>query len=913
MALISLVGRFGLSAAIGVFFCATATAASPQAISGAAVQQIAALNGIKTSKTSAQRKIDSRLYLAMLHERNDARLASLATFRFIKAEADGRVPVDIVITSAAESKTVMNALEKLQANVISKNDTFLTAYARVRLSDLETLAALPEIRAIRQHMPALTQKINTSQGDTTHGAHTARDFFGTTGSSVKVCVMSNGVNSLATMEASGDLPSAVDVLPGQEGHGDEGTAMLEIVHDLAPGAALGFAQSGPDEAGFAQNILGLAISGCNVIVDDALYFDESPFEDGPVAQAVNTVTTNGVLFFSSAGNEGNKDDQTSGTWEGDFRANGTLPATGSTSPVHDFGDGGKSILVTAGGGTNTPLILIWAEHYDLSIGNASTDYDLYVMNGDLTSVNDASTNTQDGSGGDDYPVEFINSGASTGDRLVITKVSAGATAPPMFNLILFRGQLDPSLATAGATRGHSAAAAAFSVAATPAAEAFEPGSPIGPFPNLFSASDVSELFSSDGPRRLLLDGTTGAELTANNRSSTGGIVRQKPDITAADGVSVATPSFNPFFGTSAAAPHAAAIAALLKSALPNLTPAQVRTNLVGSTIDIEAAGVDRDTGFGIVMPYAALTLAGAQPRPTLTQGAPVYTEVTGDGDAFIETFETFDISVPIANSGGASATSVSATLTTSTPGILITAAQSTYPDLTIGATASNTSPFTFTVQSTAACGGFANFTLTLDFNGAVAPQTFQFSTRLGSAGTPVVTSYSGPAVAIPDSTGSSPGVVAAATLPVSVPGNVYAMTMSIDGSVCSTASGSTTVGIDHTYVSDLAISLVAPSGKSALVINHTDSSGNNFCKTILDDTAATSIQAVTSADAPFSGTYKPYAPLATFIGEAASGAWMLQAQDSFISDTGHIRAFSVSITPAICNAPPDGIFADDFD
>ena len=104
---------------------------------------------------------------------------------------------------------------------------------------------------------------------------------------------------------------------------------------------------------------------------------------------------------------------------------------------------------------------------------------------------------------------------------------------------------------------------------------------------------------------------SGAELTAGNRSSSGGMVRRKPDITAADGVSTATPGFATFYGTSAAAPHAAAIAALLKSALPSLTPAQVRAALVSSALDIEAPGVDNTTGAGIVMPYAALLQAGA--------------------------------------------------------------------------------------------------------------------------------------------------------------------------------------------------------------------------------------------------------------------------------------------------------------
>ena len=89
-------------------------------------------------------------------------------------------------------------------------------------------------------------------------------------------------------------------------------------------------------------------------------------------------------------------------------------------------------------------------------------------------------------------------------------------------------------------------------------------------------------------------------------------MRQKPDITAADGTATGVAGFNPFFGTSAAAPHAAAIAALIKSAGP-FTPAQIRTALTSSAIDIEAAGTDRDTGAGIVMAFQALQFLGVTP------------------------------------------------------------------------------------------------------------------------------------------------------------------------------------------------------------------------------------------------------------------------------------------------------------
>ena len=78
-----------------------------------------------------------------------------------------------------------------------------------------------------------------------------------TGTGVKVCVLSDGVDSLAASQATGELPADVDVLPGEEGDGDEGTAMLEIIHDMAPGASSGSPPPFTSDASFADNIRAL--------------------------------------------------------------------------------------------------------------------------------------------------------------------------------------------------------------------------------------------------------------------------------------------------------------------------------------------------------------------------------------------------------------------------------------------------------------------------------------------------------------------------------------------------------------------------------------------------------------------------------------------------------------------------------
>jgi uncharacterized repeat protein (TIGR01451 family) len=885
------VGGVVLSLSAGPLF-----AQAPPKIAASAVAQMAALTGIKAAKSPLQSKIDSRLFLALLHRRNDSRLAPLTDFRFLQPEADGRVAVDLAVVDRTGVKPVLSTLESLGAEVKAMSYAYRRIQARVRLDDLETLAAMQEVRKVRRAVPGITQAV-ISEGDKTHGADIVRSSFGVNGSGVKVCALSDGVDSLAGLQAIGELP-AVDILPGRAGAGNEGLGMLEIVHDLAPGATLGFATGGPDEASFAQNILDLAADGCNVILDDLLYLDESPFQDGPVAQAVNTVTAAGVLYFAGAGNDGNKDDLTSRTWEGDFLANGTLPPLSGAGPVHNFGDGGQSILVETGG---DPPVLIWAEHYDLATGSASTDFDLYDLNGALTTVFDAGTDTQDGTGGDDFPVE-ISGIVFAGERLVIARFAAGTTSSvPMLNLILFNGKLDSTLATSGATRGHGAAADAFSIAATPAAASFDGVTPDGPYPGLFTAANESESFTSDGPRRILLS-PAGAEITPGNRTSTGGVVRQKPDLTAADGVSTASGGSNLFYGTSAAAPHAAAVAALFKSAQPIATPAQVRAALIGSAIDIEAPGVDRDTGAGIVMANQAIV---GDPQSFLSAGNAVPLQVSGDNDAFIESGETWSLTVPLTNFGGITAAGIQAVLTTTTPGVTISVNSSAYPDLPANASANNSTPFIFQVSGVP-CGELIRFTMTLnDMGSPKGPQSFPFALKTGAPGTPLTFSYTGPAVAIPDGndlTGTSPGLPVSASLPIAgVVGNIYDVDFRIDGTACTNAAGATTVGIDHTFVNDLELTLRSPLGTSVLVINHTDGSGNNFCQTFLDeDSGDPSIQSVVTAQAPFTGNFTPNAPLSSFDGESANGIWQLQAQDFFSADTGSVRAFSVIITPAVC-------------
>jgi hypothetical protein len=435
------------------------------------------------------------------------------------------------------------------------------------------------------------------------------------------------------VQALGDLPS-VTVLPGQAGPTGtgEGTAMLEIVHDMAPSADLYFATAFTSVASFATNILSLRSAGCDVIVDDVFYYNESPFQDGPIAQAVNAVVADGGVYLSSAGNAGSVLKSTAGVYEGNFTDSGaTITPLAGLGSIHQFTGGLSYNQVTAVSGT-APYTLFWSD----PLGSSSNDYDLFVLDGTLTTVLASSTNLQLGASD---PYEQVVTTPAVGQRLVIVK-KAGAAARYL-HLNGNRHRL--AVSTTGQTKGHSAAAGAFSVAAAPAANPISAGAPTGPYPGVFTTSSLLGNFSSDGARRIFYN-ANGSLANSGNSSllADGGVVRQKPDITAADGVDTATPGFGVFYGTSAAAPHAAGIVAQMLSVVPGATGAQIRTALTSTAIDIEGAGTDINSGAGIVMSDSAVSALMA--TPALSLGTVTATPTNG-ADGVLDPGETATLTI----------------------------------------------------------------------------------------------------------------------------------------------------------------------------------------------------------------------------------------------------------------------------
>ena len=133
------------------------------------------------------------------------------------------------------------------------------------------------------------------------------------------------------------------------------------------------------------------------------------------------------------------------------------------------------------------------------------------------------------------------------------------------------------------------------------------------------------------------------------------------------------------------------------------------------------------------------------------------------------------------------------------------------------------------------------------------------------------------------------------TIPVTGVGRASKVTFSVDGTTCSTDPTSTTVGLNHSYVGDLVGTLTSPSGAKATVFQRNGGSGKNLCQVVFAD-AATAFSTVTSANAPFTGSWRPTQALTgNLAGAAADGTWTFGVVDAAAGDAGSIRSVALHI------------------
>lgn len=543
--------------------------------------------------------------------------------------SQGRVLVSARADDAAEA--LQMDLERLGLRNGARREH--TVAGLLPLAALDRAVALPSLRSIHAvAQPIVHTGAVTSQGDAALHADLARLVEGVDGSGVQVGVISDSFDVSTVVDlhasddvASGDLPAGVQVLAESSLCGvyviciDEGRAMLQIVHDLAPGADLMFHTVYGSEVDFANAIDQLAATGADVIVDDVLYLTEPMFEDGMVARAVDDAVAAGIAYYSAAGNQGRE------SYEAPFDDSNTvlcieqLPPYDDCDPIfervgrmHDFDPGpGTQVLqdITIPVGSSASIALQW----DQPFGNALNDHIIVLLSydGGLWITLSANDNVATGDPWEvlQYQNAFGDFGGPTGDqfKIAITYDDVDSIVGPAGRLktVVYGGSIASHATASGTLVGHANAAGAAAVGAaywadTPEHDVSPPA--LEPYS---SAGGTPILFDADGTRLVTPE------------------ARNQPRFVATDGVST-TFFFNDvdgdgtpdFYGTSAAAPHAAAIAALMLEASPAASPAQINAALADSAIDMNTAGDDPESGAGLIQADTAVdALTGAVGLP----------------------------------------------------------------------------------------------------------------------------------------------------------------------------------------------------------------------------------------------------------------------------------------------------------
>ena len=494
--------------------------------------------------------------------------ANEAVENSLKKTASDLVYVYIYFQPGASSRVI-----DAYANTVKNRDEDAgIAAAWVPVDKLQLIASLEPVQAVQTvDAPVIRSGSTLSEGDALLKADQFRNLNQLDGGGIKIGVISSGVDHLADAVLSQDLPEGVTVLSNIIG-GDEGTAMLEIVHDLAPGSSLYFHDCGDNILAFDQAVDDLANAGCQIICDDVGWIAEPYFEEGTIGAHVKALlASRNIIYLSAAGNNAQSHYQAAYR---DF-------STG-TGHFHDASSAagwqGIEVEIPPGGYSN--LVLQWNDRF----GASANDYDavLWVYNAAAGEYQmaDYSDYTQNGSG---YPIEHLYYENNTsGYQYAIVDIQKFSGVAKTLELYDFgNGSFMDLNTSADSIFGQ---AAVTNVIAVGAINAEDPG--------------IIAEYSSQGP-------VTISYPTVQSR--------KKPDLCAVDGVSIsgAGDFGTSFYGTSAAVPHAAAVAALIWAQNPDKTAEQIRTMLLGGTVDMGTSGFDDVYGYGLL----DTLLAGAPAKP----------------------------------------------------------------------------------------------------------------------------------------------------------------------------------------------------------------------------------------------------------------------------------------------------------
>ena len=572
----------------------------------------------------------------------------------------GRVLVDVRFDRGA---LALDELRAAGARIVQVSRRYQTVTVAARPAAMPTLAAVAGVGGVTEVLTPLTSAtcagLVTSEGDAQLRAAAARTDFNLDGAGVTVGILSDSFDTdagaltrAAADVASGDLPGTGNscgyttavrrlddsYLPGVDDPAptDQGRAMAQTIHDLAPGASLAFATAFNGELSFAANIRSLAASGARVIVNDVTYLEEPFFQNGPVAVAVDEAAAGGAAYFAAAGNNNLVSaGHDIASWEApqfrDASAQSSPEPCPAGLPAYathcmDFdpapGDTDSTFGITVAAGATLRVDLQWQQPW----GDVDTDLDPYLLSGASVLAPAAGQELRNVAISQ-KPVEVLtwrNEGPSAQTvQVAINRCgsgcdgSGGDSASPRLKFVLVQDgegvtgteyQQSSGGDVVGPTIfGHSAAQGAVSVGAVAYDDAQQP-----------------EPYSSRGPVTHYFGPVTGSGPAAPLGPET----ISKPDMAATDcGLTtffdspLAPPTvtgINRFCGTSAAAAHAAGVAALMRQANPSLSPSQLRTALATTARPVGAFGADA-VGAGLINAQGAVGRVALPPSVRITQ------------------------------------------------------------------------------------------------------------------------------------------------------------------------------------------------------------------------------------------------------------------------------------------------------
>lgn len=415
----------------------------------------------------------------------------------------------------------------------------------------QLLRQLPADSTVRLPLPHAANSVTGTGVAFTGGGD--MQALGHDGTGMRIGIIDLGFGNLAAAQASGDLPatgpalSITDYTGNGTGGTDHGTAIAEIVHEMAPGAKLVLARIDSElqlDRAVTDMVKVNLSQRVDVIVHAVSWFGGAFYDGtGTLCSIASDAEINGVLWVASAGN-----------WR-DRHYLGTFTDDGGGR--HNFATGQNFNTVTLTAGTPVSFTLNWDAYPTTTV-----DYDLYLYDGNPGtggSVVASSTNAQSGSIPNyyPYPYEYLAfTPPLSGTYYLVVSKAGGTTAE--LPLSLFSPQADLGTPVAASSLAQPADCA--TVLTTGATEVL---------------TDALPAYASEGPTT---DG------------------RNKPDIAGPAGVQ--TSQHTAFGGTSAAAAHVAGAAALLLDRNGALTTAQLRNELIATAEDVGPAGFDTRTGSG---------------------------------------------------------------------------------------------------------------------------------------------------------------------------------------------------------------------------------------------------------------------------------------------------------------------------